>query len=374
MIYSDFTIFSQYYTTIILLRVCLSHKNVSCEYGRGYNIKGFCTKQGMFHGITRLTNYRNDKGKNMIYQIRNEQPQEISFEQIDGKNETVCFMNLQEFEQYYAQLEFNVSCLEECRNVKPYRGSKIEVYDDFTYSYLRVLDTGTLRKLPDRMALFMKKNLLICVEIVDADKHLENKFRDILTGNIRHMTLEKILYNILIGFLGDINDTLFHVESHVLQLEERLFNGEETGDVNKEAFQIKRHLFTCQNYYEEIQDVCLALTANANHIFHQDSMRYLKILTEKTERICKNLDQLLERLIHLQEAYDAALDLNLNRIMKIFTVVTTVFLPLTLIAGWYGMNFNMPELEWKYGYSCVIGLSVLVIIVSMLFFKRKKWL
>ena len=103
-------------------------------------------------------------------------------------------------------------------------------------------------------------------------------------------------------------------------------------------------------------------------------MRYLKILTEKTERICKNLDQLLERLTHLQEAYDAALDLNLNRIMKIFTVVTTVFLPLTLIVGWYGMNFNMPELEWKYGYSCVIGLSLIVIIVSMFFFFWKKWL
>ncbi len=310
----------------------------------------------------------------MIYQIINEQPQEISFEQIDDRKETVGFMSLMEFEQYYGKLEFNSSNLDECRNVKPYRGSKIEVYDDYDYCYLRVMDTRTLHRSSDRMALFMKKNLMICVEIVDEDEHLEKSFREIMSGNIRHMTLEKILYSMLLGFLGDTNDTLSHVEKHILQLEERLFNGEETGDVNKEAFQIKRRLFDCQTYYEEMQDIGLALTANANHIFHQDSMRYLTILTEKTERICKNLDQLLERLVHLQEAYDAALDLNLNRIMKIFTVVTTIFLPLTLIVGWYGMNFNMPELGWKYGYTCVIGLSVIVVIVSMIFFRRKKWL
>jgi magnesium transporter len=60
--------------------------------------------------------------------------------------------------------------------------------------------------------------------------------------------------------------------------------------------------------------------------------------------------------------------------MRIFTVITGVFLPLTLIVGWYGMNLQMPEYTWKYGYLFVIGLSVLVAVACIVLFRRRKWL
>ena len=64
-----------------------------------------------------------------------------------------------------------------------------------------------------------------------------------------------------------------------------------------------------------------------------------------------------------------------NRIMTLLTIVTTIFMPLTLIAGWYGMNFRyMPELEWRIGYPIVIGVSILIVVFCLLLFKKKKWL
>ena len=64
-----------------------------------------------------------------------------------------------------------------------------------------------------------------------------------------------------------------------------------------------------------------------------------------------------------------------NRIMTLLTVVTTIFMPLTLIAGWYGMNFRyMPELEWRLGYPAVIVLSAAIVAYCLILFKRKKWL
>jgi magnesium transporter len=61
--------------------------------------------------------------------------------------------------------------------------------------------------------------------------------------------------------------------------------------------------------------------------------------------------------------------------MTVLTVVTTIFMPLTLIVGWYGMNFHyMPELEWKWGYPIIIAISLLIVVGSLLFFKKKKWL
>ena len=77
----------------------------------------------------------------------------------------------------------------------------------------------------------------------------------------------------------------------------------------------------------------------------------------------------------IRDLYQAQLDVKQNRIMTLLTVVTTIFMPLTLIVGWYGMNFRyMPELEWRYAYPVVAGVSVLIVIGSLIFFKAKKWL
>jgi magnesium transporter len=77
----------------------------------------------------------------------------------------------------------------------------------------------------------------------------------------------------------------------------------------------------------------------------------------------------------MREAYQAQIDLQQNELMRLFTVITALFLPLTLLVGWYGMNFQgMPELTWKYGYPAVIGLSVLISAGLILWFKWKHWL
>ena len=68
------------------------------------------------------------------------------------------------------------------------------------------------------------------------------------------------------------------------------------------------------------------------------------------------------------------MDLRQNKIMKVLTVVTTIFLPLSLIVGWYGMNFPMPEFDWAFGYPAVILLSAAVVIFCVWLFKRKKFL
>ena len=79
--------------------------------------------------------------------------------------------------------------------------------------------------------------------------------------------------------------------------------------------------------------------------------------------------------MQLRDLYKAHIDIKQNRIMTVLTVVTTVFMPLTLIVGWYGMNFKyMPELEWRLGYPIVIVISLIIVAGSLLFFKLKKWL
>lgn len=89
----------------------------------------------------------------------------------------------------------------------------------------------------------------------------------------------------------------------------------------------------------------------------------------------ENIDSLSRAVVHLQDAYQSFLDLKLNNTMKRFTVITTIFFPLTLIVGWYGMNFDaMPEFKWKYGYLFVIAFSISVVALLSIIVKQKKWM
>ncbi|MBE6822571.1 MAG: hypothetical protein E7518_05645 [Ruminococcaceae bacterium] len=82
---------------------------------------------------------------------------------------------------------------------------------------------------------------------------------------------------------------------------------------------------------------------------------------------------LRDYITQVREAYLSQVDIKLNEIMKLFTVVTGIFLPLTLLVGWYGMNFkNMPELDWPYGYGCAILLSAFFVALSVFYFRKRK--
>ena len=104
-------------------------------------------------------------------------------------------------------------------------------------------------------------------------------------------------------------------------------------------------------------------------------MRYFEIFTRRIERLSKNAQMLKELLYQASEAHQAKLDYHMNKTMQLFTVLTSIFMPLTLITGWYGMNFYyMPELKNPYGYLGVIILSISVITISIFWFKKKKFL
>ena len=126
-------------------------------------------------------------------------------------------------------------------------------------------------------------------------------------------------------------------------------------------------------YYEQLDDLFAVLSeeteegdAHASRLFDR--------LTGRAQRLLSATEQEKEYALQLREMHQTQLDMRQNQIMKILTIVTTVFLPLSLIAGWYGMNFEyMKELHWKYGYPLLFGISVLVVGILCIIFKKKKW-
>jgi len=117
------------------------------------------------------------------------------------------------------------------------------------------------------------------------------------------------------------------------------------------------------------------IVINDNNILSAETIKRLTILGARTDRYLNKVCNLQELVSQMQDTYQSQLSIQQNNLMKIFTVVTAIFLPLTLLVGWYGMNFAyMPELHWKYGYPIIIAVSTGIVVALICYFKHKKWL
>lgn len=162
------------------------------------------------------------------------------------------------------------------------------------------------------------------------------------------------------------------IEKEIMELEQALIA---TGkrDCVSEIISLRKRLMVLKKYYEQFLNVLDILVENENGIFDGKTLRSFKMLYRRTERRFQNVLNLRESVTQVRESYEAEVDISLNTTMKIFTVVTTIFLPLTLIVGWYGMNFQMPEYGWRHGYLFVSLISLVCILAVILIFKKKKW-
>ena len=128
-------------------------------------------------------------------------------------------------------------------------------------------------------------------------------------------------------------------------------------------------------YYEQLIDLGQELAENENDFFMSDNLRFFELFTARVTRLQGLVSTLKEYTMQVRELYQSELSVKQNRIMTVLTVVTTIIMPLTLVTGWYGMNFKyMPELDSPLAYPVVIGVVILMAISGIIYFKKKKWL
>ena len=188
-------------------------------------------------------------------------------------------------------------------------------------------------------------------------------------------SLERFLYDFLEQIVNLDRDLLEQYDSELSKIEENIEREDDSpGDVER-ANEIRGDLRVLRVHYEQLLDFTQELEENENNFFKPDNLRYFRLFSNRIERFRDTAKAIGDHAVQIRDIYKAHLDIKQNRIMTVLTVVTTIFMPLTLIVGWYGMNFrHMPELESAWGYPVVIAVSALILIGSLLYFKKKKWL
>ena len=171
-------------------------------------------------------------------------------------------------------------------------------------------------------------------------------------------------------------DTLYfsHMESELDKLEEKISGG--AGRNNNFFTSLTKHrqkLSEFNIYYEQLIDIGELFSTCDFYQSEQDTQGWDRFM-HRVERLQNHVHLLRENVLQIRELYQSMQDARQNKIMVVITIVTTIFLPLTLITGWYGMNFAyMPELQWRYGYIAVIIISLFIVIAEIAYFKKKKF-
>ena len=292
-----------------------------------------------------------------------------------GDKLAVGYLTCDELAEVSEALGFAAASVEACRSANAYFRSGVEVYDEYTFTELRIVDPVHPEVNDDCVALFIKKNLFLVIDVLDEDRSTEQRFQQALRRfPAKNMNLEKLIYSFLDALVAGDIIMLESTGAEVSELEAQVLRDEADEDFTTTLLDLKNRLLSAHNYYEQLLDITEAVEENENDIFDTDSLMYISNMGKKIVRLREDVDALSNMVVHLQDAYSSYLDMNLNKTMKFFTVITSIFFPLTIIVGWYGMNFqSMPEFYWRYGYLYVILLSIIVVLVLVLVGKRKKW-
>ncbi len=305
----------------------------------------------------------------MYYKIRNTL-EEIRAEEIfDGEECYVAVVSPEEWTRDKEKFNMGIDLEFEIENLFM---TKAEVnYDSLTGSFI-IPDRSDLLESSNRFAFALDERGIV---FIDHDGYAASLVKRIAaTKKWRYPGLERFIYDFLETIIsGDLN-MLERYEDEITIIEDRILEGNLTGELERNN-EIRGELLKLKMYYEQLIDLGQELAENENDFFMSDNLRFFELFTARVTRLQGLVSTLKEYTMQVRELYQSELSVKQNRIMTVLTVVTTIIMPLTLVTGWYGMNFKyMPELDSPLAYPIVIGVVILMAISGIIYFKKKKWL
>lgn len=298
------------------------------------------------------------EGKYCVYE-----PDEANFFE---KKHIVGFIDIDESADFLYRIGLNENVIKDCYNNK---SIIFESRSSFDIIGLSILNNKSLFLHNTRVCVVFSKNTILFLS--GNISSVEKLMHDIAEGETAY-GFDRILSTFFERLIQNDVDRLDDIEQEIANLENALISSKKKECV-KEIIHLRKKLLILKRYYEQLLNVLDEIQQNENNTLHGNSLRYFKIIAGKIERLYHSVLNLRDYVTQVREAYQAEVDISLNNIMKIFTVITAIFLPLTLLVGWYGMNLKMPEFAWDFGYAMVIILSIVIVVVCLFIFKKRKW-
>lgn len=253
---------------------------------------------------------------------------------------------------------------------------KTETFEKYIFTVLKMLysDNDETVKI-EQVSMIFTDRVLITLQEEPGDvfdpvrTRIENS-----RGTICRLKADYLAYSLIDSIVDNYFVLLENLGEKIEDLEEDLVDAP-TPDVLQRIYKMRREMIRIRRSVWPLRETIGALQRSDSPIIGEQTRLYLRDLYDHTVQVIESVETYREMLSGMLDIYLSSTSNRMNEIMKVLTIIATIFIPLTFIAGVYGMNFKfMPELEWKWGYLGVLIFMGVVAGIEIYFFRKKNWL
>lgn len=255
---------------------------------------------------------------------------------------------------------------------------KLEDYDEYVYIVLKMLyyNKDMTGIMTEQISIVAGSNFVFSFqEGIEGDVfgHLRDRIRN-NKSRIRKLGADYLVYSLIDAIVDSYFLILEKIGEEIETLEERLVT-DPTTDTLHQMHRLKREMIFLRKAVWPLREVISGLERVDSPLIKDSTRFYLRDIYDHTIQVIDTVETFRDMLSGMLDIYLSSISNRLNSVMKVLTIIATLFMPLTFIAGVYGMNFkHFPELEWRYGYLMFWVLTIFVVVSMLFFFRKKRWI
>lgn len=259
--------------------------------------------------------------------------------------------------------------------VNPEHRAKVEVFDDYIYVVLRVLWLKDDTLQDEQISFVLRDNVVLSLQ--ERHDDLFDPLRQRLHENPERFFARGSSY-LLYSMIDIVVDTyLLVLENYTRRfetLEDSILGSSKRHNL-EQLTELRRELIVVRRALSPLRSMVQELAGNQSPLLEEHTRTFLRDVMDHSSDAIDSLTSLREQLTNLHELYVTNLNIKMNEIMQVLTVISTIFIPLSFLVGVYGMNFEvMPELTWDWGYFVLWGFMVTLAVGMLVMFRRNDWL
>lgn len=252
---------------------------------------------------------------------------------------------------------------------------KIEDYNDYIHIVLKMLTYNNLTSEieSEQVSFVFNSRRVLTFQEKNTDDFDTIRDRIRKKGKIRRMGADYLVYSLLDYIIDNYFLVLEKTGEKIELLEDEVFTSSSRETIKK-IHELKREIIAIKKMIWPIRDILGIMIKPENEFINESLIMYLRDAYDHIIEIVETIEAYRDFLAGLHDIYLSSISQRMNEVMKVLTLISTIFIPLTFIVGVYGMNFrNMPELEMKNGYFFVLFIMLILALAMVKYFKKKKW-
>ena len=252
---------------------------------------------------------------------------------------------------------------------------KLDEYEDHLFITLKMITYSEGELVAEQLGLVVGKDFVLSFQEYPGDvfEPIRSRLRN-EQGRIRKMGADYLAYALMDTIVDHYFIVMEELGEQVDFLEEELLQAPQKQHLVR-INALKRQVIQLRKSVWPLREIVNSLQRDETGLIRKKTQVFLSDLYDHTIHVIEMIEVFRDTLASLTDLYMSSLSQKMNEVMQFLTIIGALFIPLTFIAGVYGMNFaRMPELQWTYGYPLVMGCMGLMVVGLLVYFKRKKWL